>query len=885
MSFSLQLPDFRFTKTTLANGLDVVIKKHGGLPIVAVNLWYHVGSKNEERRRRGYAHLFEHLMFEGSEHYPSDFFKPLQRLGAAVNGSTSSDRTNYYEDLPAAHLELALAMESDRMACLIPAITEAKLRIQKDVVKNEYRQNYANRPYGMVSRILAEALYPPDHPYSWLTIGVMEDVEAATLDDLDAFFRRYYVPANASLCLAGDLDENHALSLAERYFGSIPGGMKALAVRTPDVSLNSSVELHLHDQVELTRDYLLWPTCRMFEADDAPLTLMADILSRGKSSRLYRKLVMEREIVQNISTQQSGRELAGRFGTTATLRPGRSATEAREGILAEIATIASEGPTECELNRVKNGRLAGFFHALENIGGFGGVADRLNAYNTYLGDPGRITTDFHRYQAVEPSAIQSVARRYLVDRPRISLTVSGRRPAVGVAPLDRSTRPTTAPPTPFRLPVPQAVTLRCGILLWVVPSRDLPIIAGTVVLGGGGAGVQNPEQAGLARLAASMMDEGTTTRTSAVIAEAAETLGTSLSTSSGWDGSYVSFQCLSPHREASLDLAVDVLCNPTFPESEWKRIQGQTLTALRAEHDNPDSRAYREFLKRVYPETHPYRMPLDGHESTVEGMTSDLAARFHRSFHGPSQAAIVIAGDLDPQDIARLLDDRLSSWSGEQPVRAEIRRPELPGRPRIVLLDRPGASQAAVRVGHVGLPRLHPDFDTLMILNLILGGQFSSRLNARLREEKGFTYGIRSYFDFRKGAGPFSISASLQSDKVGEALDDIRGELLALLDNRSPTEVELHDARRSLIEGQARHFETAGELVTRFAGLFLHELPMDHHAKFAERLNAVSAGMLLEAGIKHLHPQAMVAVVVADASQVAGQLERLSWADVELVTD
>ena len=884
MSSSLQLPDFRFAKTTLSNGLDVVIKAHGGLPIVAVNLWYHVGSKNEERRRRGYAHLFEHLMFEGSEHFPGDYFKPLQRLGAAVNGSTSSDKTNYYEDLPAAHLEIALAMESDRMACLIPAITESKLRIQKDIVKNEYRQNYANRPYGMVSRLLAEALYPPNHPYSWLTIGLMEDVEAATLDDLDAFFRRYYVPSNASLCLVGDLDEDHALSLAERYFGSIPGGAKALRPWTPEVALSSDIDLQLHDHVELTRDYLVWPTCRIFEEDDAPLTLLADILTRGKSSRLYRKLVVEREVVQNVSTHQSGRELAGSFSATATLRPGRQALEARQAIEAEIATIASEGPSESELHRVKNGRLAGFFYALENIGGFGGVADRLNAYNTYLGDPGRITTDFQRYQVVEPAMIQAAAERYLAGKPRISLTVSGRKPTIAASPLDRAVRPVSAAAARFRLPHPSPLMLRNGVPLWVIPSRDLPIIAGTVVLGGG-AGVQRSEEAGLAHLTASMMDEGTASRTSEQIAEAAETLGTSLSTSSGWDGSYVAFQCLSPHFEASLELTVDVLRNPAFPESEWKRIHGQTLTSLRAERDSADSRAYRAFLKAVFPDSHPYRMPIDGHESTVARLTASVAAQFHKAFHGPERAAIVLAGDLDPQEAARLLDDRLADWNSSEAVRPRINPPVMPDRPRILLLDRPGASQASVRLGHVGLPRLHTDFDALMVLNLILGGQFSSRLNAKLREEKGFTYGIRSHFDFRKAAGPFSISASLQPDKLGEALDDIRGEVLSLLDNRPPTEAELHDARRSLIEGQARHFETPGELVSRFAGLFLHDLPIDHHASFAERLEAVTADALQTVGPRHIHPEAMVVVVVADATHVADQLERLSWADLEKVKE
>src|SRR3954464_3820068 len=255
MTPALRLPDFRVTKTTLANGLDVIVRHEGRLPVVAVNLWYHVGSKNEERRQRGFAHLFEHLMFEGSEHYPGDFFKPLQRLGASVNGSTSSDRTNYFVDLPAAHAELAVAMESDRMGGLLPALTDHKLRVQKDVVKNEYRQNYANRPYGQAWRLLAEAMYPPDHPYSWLTIGAMEDVEAATRDDVEAFFRRYYVPSNASLCLVGDLDEDRALAMAERYFGPLAGGVKALRTWAPPAGLAGAQEITLHDRVELDRSY------------------------------------------------------------------------------------------------------------------------------------------------------------------------------------------------------------------------------------------------------------------------------------------------------------------------------------------------------------------------------------------------------------------------------------------------------------------------------------------------------------------------------------------------------------------------------------------------------------------------------------------------------
>ena len=884
MTTTLRLPEFQVAKTTFANGLDVIVRREGRLPVVAVNLWYHVGSKNEERRQRGYAHLFEHLMFEGSEHYPGDFFKPLQRLGASVNGSTSSDRTNYYVDAPSAHVELALAMESDRMGHLIPALDDHKLRVQKDVVKNEYRQNYANRPYGMVWQLMAEALYPPDHPYRWMTIGVMEDVESATRDDVEAFFRRYYVPGNASLCLVGDIDEDRAFALAERYFGPIPGGVKAPRPWLPEATLPGSVDLVLHDRVELDRVYLAWPSVPLFHDDDAPLTLLADVLARGRSSRLYRKMVVETEVAQDFSASQSGRELAGSLGLHVTLRPGREPSRAVALIEQELAAVVRDGVTPEELDRVKNARLAGFFYALETIGGFGGVADRLNAYNTYRGDPSRITSDFARYQEVTAEAVRDAARRYSVEKPRVTLTVVGRKPAAPTVALDRSTPPVSAPAAHYRPPTPITLTLDCGVSLWVLPRRDLPVVAATIVLGGG-AGVQSSGQAGLAQLTASMLDEGTATRSAHQLAEEAEKMGTSLSTASGWDGSYISLRCLTPYLHASLDLAVDLLRNPVFPETEWNRIHAQTLAGLRAERDSAESRAYRALLLSLYPEGHPYRLPIDGDESGVAALGRDDLVAFHRTHHGPSQAAVIVAGDIDPDALAVALEKRLAGCSGSQTVRPEVHRPAPAECPRILIFDRPGAVQAAVRVGHVGINRLDPDYTDALVLNHLLGGQFNSRLNSRLREEKGFTYGVRSHFDARRGAGPFSISASLQSDRLAEALDDLRNEVLALLDDRPPSQPELDDARRALVEGQARHFETPSALVSRYAGLIVHGLPLDEHTRFPERLDAVTVASLRAVALRQLRPESLVAVVVADASLVADSLKRLEWAEASVVSE
>lgn len=878
------LDGFHFTRTTLSNGLDVIVRHQDQLPLVAVNLWYHVGSKNEERTQRGFTHLFEHLMFEGSANFPGDFFKHLQPLGANINGSTSSDRTNYFVDLPTAHAERALAMESDRMAHLLGALDDRKLKIQKGVVTNEYRQNYANRPYGMVWSLIAEALYPPQHPYSWLTIGSMEDIERATMEDVSAFFRRYYVPSNASLAIVGDLDEHAAIALAERHFGAIPGGTPALRPWASSPSLEADREIVLRDRVELDRVYLTWPSVPHFHDDDAPLILLADILARGRASRLYRRLVLEEQVAQDVSAYQSGRELAGSFGIVVTLRPSRSIAQARDLVEAEIAGLSSAEVAEEELRRVQNMRTAGFYFALEHIGGFGGVADRLNAYNVFRGDPGLIATDVRRFREATAASIREVAGRYLLRKPRVALSVIGRGGSAGAAataPADAAGKP--AGPA-FSAPMPHTMTLGTGMPLWVFPRRDLPTVAGSIVIPGGG-GLQRPDQAGVAQLMADMLDEGTTNRTAAEIAMTAEAMGASISVSCGWDGLYVGFRCLATDLGATLDLAVDILLNPTFPEVEWNRVHAQTLAALRAERDSAEARAYRALLRAVFDGEHPYRFPLGGTEESVRKLgTADLRA-FHDRYLVPGQASVVVAGDVDPESVAAELDRRLAGWTGPDVTLPALPDAPLSPHPRILLLDRPGAPQAVVRVGHRGVARRDPSFDHLLIFNQILGGQFTSRLNEKLREERGFTYGIRSQFECRRAPGPFSIGASLQSDRLAEAIDDIRHEVQAILTGRPPTQDELDKARQSLIEGHPRHLETPSALVSRYGSLLVHGLPAEHEAAFADRLASVGRDALVEAAGATIHPDSLVVVVVADASQVLDRLKSLDWARLEVIED
>lgn len=419
MTTAIDLPH---NKRTLANGLDVIVHEDRRVPIVAVNLWYHVGSKNERSGRTGFAHLFEHLMFEGSEHYDKGYFFPLQQAGALLNGSTNSDRTNYWEVVPTSSLELALWMESDRMGYLLPALTPERFETQRDVVLNERRQNYENRPYGMALMALSAALYPPDHPYHWLTIGAADDLRAMEFEDVRSFFRTYYHPANASLALAGDIDVERGFELAEAYFGNIPAGEKPPPVRA-EASVAREVRLVVEDRVELPRVYMAWHSPAMFAAGDAESDLLADLLANGKTSRLYRTLVYERRIALDVSAFQHSRELSSFFLLASTAAPGQSLTELAAAIDAHIQELADEGPEEPEMERGLAQAEAHFMYRLQTVGGFGGKSDQLNAYNVFRGDPDFFGDDLARYQDATAESVRATARKYLAFDRRVLLGV------------------------------------------------------------------------------------------------------------------------------------------------------------------------------------------------------------------------------------------------------------------------------------------------------------------------------------------------------------------------------------------------------------------------------------------------------------------------------
>ncbi len=854
--------------------------------MACVNLWYDVGSQNEKPGQRGFAHLFEHLMFEGSKHYPGDFFEHLQKYGAGVNGSTSSDRTNYYEDIPVEILELALAMESDRMGHLVEALDDTRLETQKGVVTNEYRQNYANKPYGMVSRITAEALYPDGHPYSWTTIGLMEEVNAATRGEVVAFFERFYVPANASLCIAGNVHAEEAFELADRYFGGFRAGMRCPVPEVPENALSEDRRIVMHDRVTLERLHIVWPTVRQLTADEPALSVLGDILSSGRTSRLYRELVVETRLAQDVSAGQWSRELAGQFSVIVTLTPGSSADAVRKIVEATLAEIAAQGPRPDEVDRVRRRRWSGHVFSLERMGGFGGVADRLNAFNVFTGDPDRIWTDALRYREVTPEAVAAVTRGYLVDRPSVSILVSPQKRTV-VEP-DRAAGVTIGPARAHRLAEPREVAIGDRATLWLLPRRDWPVVAGTIAAIPAPALIAAPKS-GAAQLHAATIMEGTARRSGPELADAIESLGSGISPDTDWDGFHLLFQATADNLEPTWDLAREIWHEAAFPEVDWRRQRDRLVNAQKAEADRPESLAHRAFLAGLFGSSGRFATPLSG---TAEGLAAlghhDLLA-LHERLNRADRLHIAVVGDFDESAMIERARALAESIGAPRPgdLGEDITEGTSTEHPhsRLVVVDKAGLQQAVIRLGQRGLTSLDPDRDSLTLWNLALGGLFTSRLNHVLRETKGLTYGVRSGFDTRRALpGSYLVASSVQHDRCAEAIDAVRHEVFAMLGERPLTPKELEDARRNRLESTSREDETCTSVARRLVDTWLAGEPRTDANDQTERFRKLTLDEVHDAAARRLRPQHWLTVLVADWPKVRADVEAIGFDRIEVLS-
>ena len=901
-----RIPPIAFEKYRLSNGLEVILHEDHSTPIVGVNLWYHVGSKNERPGRTGFAHLFEHMMFQGSKHYDRDYFGPLQEAGGRLNGSTNQDRTNYWETVPSNYLELALWMESDRMGFLLPAMTQEKFENQRDVVKNERRQSYENRPYGLAYETLLAALFPPDHPYSWPTIGSMADLDAASRDDVAQFFRQYYHPGNASLCIAGDFDPGEAKRLVAKYFGPIPAGPPVPKVRQRPVSLAEERRIRMTDRVGLARLYMVWPTVPMFTGDEPALEILADVLSGGKTARLDKSLVRTKQIAQQVQAFQNSQEIAGAMMIVATARPGHNLGELESAILEEIRRLQQEPPSSEEVERAINRLEAQLVRSLESVSDFGGRADRLNMYNVFTGDPGYLEKDFPRYLAVTPAAVQRVAQKYL-SGPCVTLeVVPGRETAITPDPraeaarvrqqLASSVKEAPLPPAPaipedpsrnalpspgpvprFALPPIHRGKLKNGLEVLVVENHELPTVNLNLVFRVGRS-YDPPDKLGLAALLAAVWDEGTTRRTAEQIADELAGIGATLSITTDWDATAARLFTLKRHLAKALDVYADVLQNPTFPEAELARERNIALGRLLQVRDEPDALAMLAVAATLYGQDHPYGYPQYGTPATLKAITREDLARFYQTRVVPEQASLIAVGDVTLAELLPILDTALGQWRSPTPPAPETPLPPAsPAKgPRMILVDKPGAAQSVIAATLIGTERNSPDYHALVVMNSIFGGQFSSRLNMNLRESKGYTYGARSWFDWRiRQPGPFQAVASVQTAVTAPAVVEFLKEFQGMLGTKPITPQELEFSKAYLTRGYPAGFETPAQVASHLEVLVEHRLPDDYFNTFIPKVSAVDSEAVLRVARQRLALDQLTIIIVGDRSRIERDLRSL----------
>ena len=900
----------KIEKYTLPNGLDVILCQNRRLPIVGVNVWYHVGPVNEEPGRTGFAHLFEHMMFKGSKHVPDPMhWTHLQTAGATlVNGTTDFDRTNYLEDLPSDQLEVALWLESDRMGFLLDGIDAVKLANQQDVVRNERRQTTENVEYGIVEEEMYHQLFPKEHPYYANVIGSHEDIQAAKLEDVRDFFKRYYCPNNASIAIVGDIDVPKTKALVAKYFGSIPRGADVPPIRATTPPITSERRATVTDNVSLPRVYMAWITPKAFAPGDAEGTIVSDILSgnsspygrgSGKSSRLYRKLVYELRIAQDVTSSHAPLELGSIFQVSATAKPGHTAEELEKAIDAEMAKLAAEGPSEEEVEAARQSIYLETVSSLERVGWFNGIADRLNRYNYYLRTPHYLDKDLARYAAVTPQSAKRFAADYLKKSARVVVYgVPGEKKLAAAVPTPpppakteasappedkepwRKEVPKPAQASVLRLPKPTRFTLANGLTVYHIEDHHLPLVTAGLVFRAGSA-ADPVDLPGLASFTADMVEQGTSRSDALGIAERLHALGTNWSVDFDMDSGARRVQSLSGNAAKAMSLLAEVAMQPTFPEAELERVRQDRLAALLQERDSAPATATRVFLSSLYGHGHPYGHTPMGTEASLKKIRREDVTRFHAADNAPGAAALVVVGDIKEPEVRKMAQELFGGWKGDPPA-ARTFQAAATTTARVVIVDKPGVPQTQLRMGQVAVSRNDPDYDRLTVMNTIMGGGFTSRINQNLRERNGYTYGTYSSMSENAGLGRIMVAGGIRTDVTGPAISEVLKEVQGMRD-ATVTEAELARARGIRIQSLPGRFETSAAVASQVGGLFTYRLPEDYFQTLPGQLGAITAADLHAMAKKHLAPERMLIVAVGDRSKIAPQLEAMKLGAVAVV--
>ncbi len=861
-----------FEKYLLPNGMTVILHEDHSLPIAIVNTWYHVGAKDEVERRSGFAHLFEHLMFMGTERVPNgDFDSIMEAGGGWNNASTGQDRTNYFDVGPAELLPTLLWLEADRLESLGVAMTQEKLDKQRDVVRNERRQTSENQPYGKAELMIHPTMFPKDHPYHIPVIGSHEDLQAATVDDVKNFFAQYYVPSNASMVVAGDFDPQEIKPLIAKLFGSLPRGNDVAHATAKPVRLDEVKRLTMTDDVQFARTMMVYHSPARLQPGDAEMDLAADILASGISSRLYKRLIYDESLATRVSAYQASMQLGSTFHIIAMAKPGVSLDRIEQVIDEEVKKLTTKGPTAEELNRQK---AQWEYSAVSRLQSMQAKADRLNAYEYFFSEPDSFKRDMDRYRNATPESIRKWTQSVLTPDARFILRVLPEQKMPESNPRDQ--RPALVAKENYAPPEPTIFRLSNGITVHHWTRHELPLVSVRLLIEGG-ASLVPPDKAGLADLTADMLDEGAGSLGAVTFSDALDQLGANLFTFSGQDTTTVGLSALSSKLDAAMSLFADAVLRPRFDEKEWERVQKLHIDSLQRGLDQPTIVAANVGARVLFGDAHPYSRSVSGTMATAKQLTLDDIRLFHSQLFRPDNATILMAGDLSADEAKEKLELALGSWKATSGV-AKLAEPSYPAPEndsfRVVVVDRPDAVQTVIRFVMPAPSYGDPARPQLELMNTILGGSFTSRLNQNLREAHGYTYGARSGFTMSPRVGYFVASSSVRADVTGASLTEFLKEFRALRSGDISTE-EASKARTNHRMDLMSSFEGLNGTLSAAATLVRNNRPFSQLGDDLRLVSQIDEGALNRLAYNAVPLEKAVLVLVGDKATILKQLEGL----------
>ncbi|HEY4762755.1 MAG TPA: pitrilysin family protein [Candidatus Sulfotelmatobacter sp.] len=882
-SLDIPIPEIRYTKFVLNNGLTVLVHEDHKAPIVAVNSWYHVGSKNEKLGKTGFAHLFEHLMFSGSDDFNHTYINAMEKIGATnLNGTTNNDRTNYFENVPTSMLDYALFAESDRMGHLLGVLDQKKLDLQRGVVQNEKRQG-ENQPYGVTEELLVENTYPVGHPYSWTVIGSMKDLDAASLSDVQEWFKTYYGPNNVIVVVAGDVTPEVVREKVEKYYGDIPPGPPIAKQEVWIAKRSGTHRGWVQDRVPQARLYRVWNVPEFGSPEEAVLDLAAEVLGQGKTSRLYRRLVYRDQIATSATADNDTNEIGGQFDFTLTANPGADLSKVEKAADEELQNFLRNGPSAAELQLAKTQILGRYVRIVERIGGFGGTSDVLARCQTYRGNPDCYKDYLKWVKAATPATVKKAAVDWLSDgdyvlevHPYPSLKTEGK--------LDRSKEPAAGDPMSLKLPPVQKSSLSNGLKIVLAERHSAPVVNFTLLVDSGYS-ADPADASGTDSFEQRMLEEGTPTRDSLKIGEELESLSANFNASANLDFSLVSLNTLKSTMDKSLDIYADLILHPAFPEKEFQRLQKERLAGIKREKVTPQSMALRVVPTLLYSKGHPYAVPFTGTgtEAGVSKMTREDLVKFHETWFKPNNATLLVVGDTTLAEIKPRLESLFASWKpGDVPQRT-VPHVEQPEKDVVYLIDRPGSGQSVIIGAQLAPPQNDPDAIALQLVNSIFGGNFSSRINMNLREDKHWSYGVRSVLPAARGQRPYISISPVQTDKTKESMVELVKEYKDVVGAKPITAEELKDEQDNATLALPGNFETVQQLSGGYGNILEYGLPEDYYNSFTQKALAVTPDGANEIAKKYISPDHLVWVVVGDMSKVESGIRELNVGEVHKI--